>query len=100
MTAWRNFAIQKLIGNDGYDIEDNSPNDWPEANGWQMVLEEFKTCQKKLLQLLKDVGKEKWNNRVAGRNYTFGFCYTELLSMTTTIMGKLDLCWLMFKQLW
>ena len=39
--AWRNFVVQKLNGNNDYDIEDNSTADWPEPVDWNAARKEF-----------------------------------------------------------
>src|SRR5450755_2780001 len=53
INAWRNFAVQKLTGNDKFDIEDNSPEDWPEPAEWNTLQTEFETCHQYLLAAIK-----------------------------------------------
>src|ERR1700710_992607 len=49
MTAWRNFALQKLTGNNDYDIKDESVVNWPEPDDWNMICREFEVCNQNLL---------------------------------------------------
>ncbi len=71
ITAWRNFAVQKLNGNNGFDIEDNSAGDWPEAVDWDTIRREFEECHQRLLTAIKNFPVEQWHTKVAGRNYSF-----------------------------
>lgn len=56
--AWQNFGVQKLTGNDEYDIEDNSITDWPVTSNWSGVQQEFDTMHYNLnytpLQILEE----------------------------------------------
>lgn len=71
MNAWRNFIIQKLTGNDDYDIEDNSVIDWPKPLDWPAVCKEFELCQQNLLSAISNFPIERWNTTVPARNYSF-----------------------------
>jgi uncharacterized damage-inducible protein DinB len=71
INAWRNFAVQKLTGNDKFDIEDNSPKDWPEPVEWNAVKKEFETCHENLLTAIKNFPDEKWHATVPLRSYSF-----------------------------
>lgn len=71
ITAWRNFVVQKLTGNDHYDIEDNSPEDWPRAEDWEAVSEAFKLCHENLIKEIDNFPPERWNSKVPGREYSF-----------------------------
>jgi uncharacterized damage-inducible protein DinB len=79
IAAWTNFAVQKLTGNDEYDIEDNSIVDWPAGDDWKNIRDEFEIAHKKLLVAIRDWPAEKWNAKVPGRNYTFIYLINGLL---------------------
>ncbi len=72
INAWRNFVVQKLTGNDDYDIEDNSAADWPivPAN-WKKLQKEFETCHTNLVNAIKSLPVEKLQASVPGRIYSF-----------------------------
>lgn len=72
ITAWRNFVVQKLTGNDGYDIEIDSA-DWPEPAGWDSTREEFAVCHQNIINAISNFPVEKLGNKVPGRNYSFMF---------------------------
>jgi uncharacterized damage-inducible protein DinB len=71
--AWRNFAIQKLTGNNEYDIEDNSIADWPVPVEWDTVQNEFEVCHHNLLNAIENFAIEQWHSKVPRRNYTYLF---------------------------
>ncbi len=71
MTAWRNFVVQKLTGNKDYDINDDSPVNWPSPGDWKAVLKEFELCQQQLLTAIDHFPIADWNSTVPGRSYTF-----------------------------
>lgn len=69
--AWRNFGLQKLTGNDDYDIEDNSLSDWPVPSNWSSVRQEFDTLHYNLINAVKNFPLQKWNEKVPLRRYSF-----------------------------
>ncbi len=71
IAAWRNFVLQKLNGNNDYDIEDNSTTDWPDPVDWNATRKEFEICHQNLLAAIKDFPVEQWHEKVPGRNYSF-----------------------------
>ena len=79
INAWRNFALQKLTGNNEYDIEDNSIADWPEPDDWNMIRREFELCNENLLKAIDNFPVDRWNSIVPGRNYSFIFLITGII---------------------
>ena len=79
ITAWRNFALQKLIGNNDYDVEDQSAVDWPEPNDWNVICGEFELCHQNLLTAIENFPVDRWNSSVPGRNYSFLYLITGII---------------------
>lgn len=73
ITAWRNFAVQKLTGNNKFNVEDNSAEDWPEQVDWDMARKDFETIHQNLLTALKNFPIEQLHTTVPGRDYSFTF---------------------------
>lgn len=71
IVAWRNFAVQKLTGNNNYDIEDESKENWNDLQEWKTVGNEFELCHQNLLAAIEHFPTERWNEKVPGRNYSF-----------------------------
>src|SRR5258708_2517323 len=71
INAWRNFAIQKLTGNDNFDIEDNSSADWPEPGEWNTLRTEFETGHQNLSAAIKNFPVNQLHSIVPLRNYSY-----------------------------
>jgi len=71
IVAWRNFAVQKLIGNNNYDIDDESDVNWSDQHDWNTLCSEFESIHKKLISAIENLPINKWNAKVSGRNYSF-----------------------------
>jgi uncharacterized damage-inducible protein DinB len=79
MAAWRNFVHQKIVHNDGFDIEDNSPQDWPPVNDWREVLKTFEKTQEYLLTDLHNFEAGRLDAIVPGRSYNFAHLLNGLV---------------------
>ena len=77
--AWRNFGVQKLTGNDAFDIEDNSINDWPATSNWSDVKQEFDTLHHHLIKAIKSFPLQKWSETVPLRSYSFTYLLNGIL---------------------
>ena len=71
IAAWRNFAYQKLSGNDKYDIIERSSVNWPDEIDWNVMVEQFGSCHHDLIKAIDEFPVERWNTTVPGRNYSF-----------------------------
>lgn len=79
MLAWRNFALQKLTGNNDYGIIDNSLEDWPEVNHWETLVEKFDECHFNIVQAIQKFPPGKWDHKVPLRDYTFMYLINGIL---------------------
>ncbi|HVZ96149.1 MAG TPA: DinB family protein [Chitinophagaceae bacterium] len=73
ITSWRNFAVQRLTGNNSFDIADNSISDWPQGKDWGAIKNDFLHTHYALLKAIADFDNENWILTVPGRNYSFLF---------------------------
>ena len=71
--AWRNFVLQKLEGNDHFDIEDNSDSDWPPASDWDAIKKDFKNGHQRMIAAIKKFPVEQLKLQVPGRKYSYLF---------------------------
>ncbi|MEZ4940997.1 MAG: DinB family protein [Saprospiraceae bacterium] len=58
LLAWRRLLVERLKGNDNFQIQVNSARDWPpqellEQKGWEKLLKELEANQNELLKLLE-----------------------------------------------
>ena len=88
--AWRNFAVQKLTGNSNFDIEDNSPSDWPEPPGWTTLGKEYETCHQNLIEAIKNFPVEQLNAKVPGRSYSFIYLINGIVEHDYYHFGQIN----------
>jgi len=69
MVAWRTFALQKLNGNEDYDVTE--AENFPKSVDWQGALNLLDDSQNDLLAALANFNDDKLSGIVPGRNYTF-----------------------------
>lgn len=79
MMAWRNFVLQKLTGNDEFDIEDNSKDDWPPVTDWEKLKKEFHEDHYALLDAIESFPSSKLDATVPLRNYSFRYLINGIL---------------------
>lgn len=79
MNAWRNFVLQKLEGNDGFDIEDNSDSDWPPTSDWDRIKKDFESCHQRLIDAIKKFPVEQLHSTVPGRKYSYLFLINGII---------------------
>ena len=90
INAWRNFGVQKLTGNDDFDIEDNSPGDWPGPADWNTIQKEFETCHQNLLTAIKNFPLEKWHAIVPLRSYSFLYLINGIVEHDYYHFGQIN----------
>ncbi len=73
---WREFVVKKLEGDEIFDIELNSPQDWtiietPIEAKWQSVLSELVANQQVILEILESWEDAQLEELVPGKDYNF-----------------------------
>ncbi len=69
MTAWRNFTIKRLLGDNLYEVSD--AENFPAATNWDEAMNKLKESQIKLLAALKTFPEERLFMIVPSRKYDF-----------------------------
>ena len=90
INAWRNFAVQKLTGNDNFDIEDNSPEDWPAPAEWNTLRKEFETCHQNLLKAIKNFPVAEWHSKVPLRSYSYLYLINGIVEHDYYHFGQIN----------
>ena len=72
MAAWRQFVIEQLKKNEGFDVN-TAAADWPTPQQWPATLAAFAVTQTELLTQLEQFDIGRWHAKVPGRAYNFGF---------------------------
>ena len=76
MTAWRRFVIERLRGNQDFDLTEPDENFPPppdplDAEGWHSILHQLEQSQQELIQLLRQAEDPLLEKTVAQRTYNF-----------------------------
>jgi len=76
ITAWRRFAIEKLKGNDGYQIEIGGNIDWPDIGeisreNWDNSCQALENAGQELRNSLSKETDALLAQTVSGKDYTF-----------------------------
>jgi len=90
LIAWRNFAVQKFSGNDNFDLEDNSPEDWPEPNDWSQLRDQFAECHQNLLASIRNFDPQKWDALVPLRAYSFLYLANGIIEHDYYHFGQIN----------
>lgn len=103
MISWRQFAIEKLKGNDAYDIRLNTPDDWPEVNiqteeQWRHLLQELHATQDQLFSQLRARNEEDLEQPCHGKSYSLGFLVDGILQHDVYHLGQIALLDKMLRQ--
>lgn len=73
MTAWRNYVIEKLKGNDGFELSDEQ--NFPAEKDWKRALANLEKSQEELIRALEVTPDERLHQIVPNRKFKF---YTML----------------------
>jgi uncharacterized damage-inducible protein DinB len=98
IVSWRRFAIERLGGNDSYDIELNSDLDWtnnlnPSQNQWLQLREILSATQVILLRRLAQAPPTLLEQTVKGKDYTYfemlhGIVQHDIYHLGQIVMAK------------
>ena len=96
MTHWKFFVIQKLQGNEGFDVDqdeslnvENLAAD-PTA-GWQQLLSEQEEVHEDLLQALDELEPEDLDKPVGGRDYNIRYLVNGVALHDMYHTGQIEL---------
>ncbi len=74
MIQWRKFAIEKLQGNESFDITLNTASDWPaiqvdDHTSWLDLLQQLEQTQEEILALLVSLNDDFLKEKTPGKDY-------------------------------
>lgn len=94
MIAWREFAVNRLEGNAGFQIEQEQSFDWKRFSAdkepaWKIMADQFKINQEHLLGLLQKQDDSILEKEVAGKPYTFHYLLTGIVQHDLYHLGQI-----------
>lgn len=104
MIQWRNFANEKLNGNNSFDIELNSKDDWPDVHiqnkkDWDELLESLINSQKFIINALEKVDSPDFlTKNCPGRTYNFEFLIDGIIQHDIYHIGQIGFIYQQLKN--
>ena len=82
--------MQKLTGNDHFDIEDNTVADWPKPSEWNALSREYESCHQNLLEAIKNFPVEQLTSKVPGRSYSYMYLINGIVEHDYYHFGQIN----------
>jgi len=103
MINWRRYVIEKLKGNEDFDIEINGTFDWPEVriksiSEWEALIKDLKNSQIKILNLLDKMDDESLRKIVPRTKYNFLFLIEGIIRHDVYHLGQISMLHKMFSS--
>lgn len=89
MAAWRNFVIEKLAGNDAYDVSEDV--NFPSKPNLQESIIALMQSQEKLMWAIEQFPEERLRDKVPHREYSFQTMLHGILHHDLYHLGQLGL---------
>lgn len=96
MIQWRLFAIEKMEGNEEYDIELNTKVDWPNTNIpnevlWKKLLNELRQTQIDVISVLSNKADVFLTDQVPGKSYDYRYLIEGVIQHDIYHLGQIGL---------
>lgn len=95
MLAWRKFVLERLQGNNTYNIDLNTDADWPAQDGteeqFNHTLKELDLVQESLLAELDKVSEDFLLQIVDGKEFTYNIMLQGLVQHDIYHLGQIGL---------
>jgi len=94
---WRIFAVEKLEGNESFDIELNSEKDWTNIvikskKEWDELLDQLIATQNKMIDILKQQENDFFlSQMVSGRAHSFEYLIEGIIQHDIYHFGQIEL---------
>ena len=89
MTIWRKFVIEKLKGNDSFDVLEEE--NFPKLNDLKEAIEALNESQAELLKSISHYPESKLSDLVPGRSYSFKIMLNGIIHHDLYHLGQLSL---------
>ena len=96
MINWRQFVIEKLSGNEDFEIEVDSSQDWmPEELirhiSWENLLELLEITQNNLLKAFEQLEKNMLEKIIEGRKYSYQHLLFGIIHHDIYHLGQINI---------
>lgn len=96
MINWRQFVIEKLAGNEEFEIEINSSQDWmPEELirdiSWDNLLELLDITQRNLMKAFDQLDRDMLDELIDGRKYAYQYLLFGVIQHDIYHLGQINI---------
>ncbi|MDR5591512.1 DinB family protein [Christiangramia sp. SM2212] len=97
LISWKLYAVEKLKGNDAYNIKIDSPDDWPKIEvhsqeEWEDLKRRLVAAQSKIYELLNEKKDDSYlEEKVSGKDYHFGYLLNGIIQHDIYHIGQIGL---------
>lgn len=94
---WRIFVIEKLNGNETFDIEMNSEADWKSIvirsqSEWEALINELVSTQNRIVEILKNEKEDSFlENKTLGKTYSYDYLIEGVIKHDIYHSGQIGL---------
>lgn len=96
LIQWKKFALEKLQGNEEYDIEIDSEEDWPKVmisskEEWENLKRRLVSAQNKIYSVLQEQNDDFLTKKVPGREYDMAYLIRGIRQHDIYHLGQIGL---------
>lgn len=96
LIQWKKFALEKLKGNESWDIEVDSENDWPKIridskDEWEGLKRKLVSAQQKIYEFLQRKDDDFLDTKVPGRDYDCEYLIRGIMQHDIYHLGQIGL---------
>lgn len=89
MTVWRKFVIEKLNGNESFDVSEEE--NFPRLTDLDLAIEALRENQRDLIECISNFSENKLSETVSGRSYSFKIMLNGIIHHDLYHLGQLSL---------
>lgn len=96
LIQWKKFALEKLKGNEAWNIEVDSREDWPairvdSKEEWESLKRELVLAQQRIYEFLQDKEDDFLTENVPGKDYDFAYLIRGIRQHDIYHLGQIGL---------
>jgi len=89
ITAWRRFVIERMNGNDAYDVSDEM--NFPKPTDINEAIAGLKSSQEELIKCISDFPETRLSEKVDGKTYSYQTMLHGILHHDLYHLGQIGL---------
>lgn len=97
LTAWKQYAVEKLKSNSDFEIRIGSKTDWPDievrsGKEWEILKRNLVAAQSEIYEYLENKGDDSYlDQKVKGKKYNFEYLIRGIIQHDIYHLGQIGL---------